>query len=138
MDVIFDDENTVQPDVFWISGANSLCKLGDDGYWYGAPDLVVEVLSPSTELRDRRDKFKLYQKFGVREYWLAHPVALYIEVFRLENGGFVPHGIFGQGESFISDVLGELVVSVDTAAGHCAKAGVIRLLYHSDTPPFSF
>src|SRR3954471_15166355 len=48
MDVYLDEENVLQPDVFWVSGADSLCQLGADGYWHGAPDLVIEVLSPST------------------------------------------------------------------------------------------
>jgi Uma2 family endonuclease len=55
-------EDCVQPDVFWVNGPESRCKLGDDGYWYGAPDLVVEVLLPSTAYRDRQTKFNLYQQ----------------------------------------------------------------------------
>src|SRR5689334_23213828 len=53
--VQFDDENFVQPDIFWVSGPESRCQLGEDGYWHGAPDLVVEVLSPSTRNQDKRD-----------------------------------------------------------------------------------
>lgn len=53
LDVYLDQENVVQPDVFWISGEGSKCRLGDDGYWHGAPDLVVEVLSPSTAKYDK-------------------------------------------------------------------------------------
>src|SRR5262245_39140678 len=56
MDVHLDKKNVPQPDVFWASGPDSKCKLGKDGYWHGAPDLVVEVLSPSTEKRDRGAK----------------------------------------------------------------------------------
>ena len=52
----------------------------------GAPDLVVEILSPSTKGRDRVLKLRLYEKFGVREYWIVDPVADSIEVLRLVDG----------------------------------------------------
>lgn len=105
-------EDCVQPDGFWVSGPESRCKLGEDGYWYGAPDLVVEVLSPSTAYRDRRTKFNLYQQHGVREYWLADPEGQYVEVFILENGKFVRQGAFGKDDSFVSPVLGGLNINV--------------------------
>jgi Uma2 family endonuclease len=113
MDVHLDDENVVQPDVFWVSGADSRCKLGDDGYWHGAPDLVVEVLSPSTMLRDRKAKFALYERLGVREYWLVEPEAKFIEVYRLVEGKFDRYGIFEPGETFAAAVLSDAVVSVN-------------------------
>jgi len=105
-------EDCVQPDVFWVSGPESKCKLGEDGYGYGAPDLVVEVLSPSTAYRDRRTKFNLYQQHGVREYWLADPEGQYIEVYFLESGNFVRQGAFGKVDSFISPVLGGVSIKV--------------------------
>src|SRR5574337_148219 len=78
-DVYLDDLNVVQPDLFWVSGPRSPCKLGEDGYWHGAPDLVIEIFSEGTVLRDRREKFLLYQKFGSREYWMVDPSGSYIE-----------------------------------------------------------
>jgi Uma2 family endonuclease len=99
-------EDCVQPDVFWVSGEGSQCKLGEDGYWYGAPDLVVEVLSPSTAHRDRGVKFDLYEKHGVREYWLADPDGQYIEVYGRENERFVRVGVFTGEQTFSSTVLG--------------------------------
>ena len=53
LDVHLDDYNVVEPDVFWVSGEGSLCQPGKDGYWHGAPDLVVEVISPGSVGRDR-------------------------------------------------------------------------------------
>jgi Uma2 family endonuclease len=106
-------ENCVQPDVFWVSKPQSLCKLGEDGYWYGAPDLVIEVLSPSTAHKDRGIKFDLYEKHGVREYWLFDPDGRYIEVFRLLNGRFERLGAFGVGQSFSSAVLANIEIQVD-------------------------
>ena len=109
MDVYLDNENVVQPDVFWVSGPESLCQLGDDDYWHGAPDLVVEVLSPGTALRDKTVKFDLYEKHGVREYWLIDPDAQYIEVWRLESGTFRRVGVFGPADKFESSVLSQII-----------------------------
>lgn len=113
MDVWLGDD-CVQPDVFWVSGEGSLCKLGEDGYWYGAPDLVVEILSPSTAHKDRRTKFHLYEKHGAREYWLIDPDGQYVEVFQCEGEKFIRIGAFGPGETFVSVALGG--VSLDAAA----------------------
>ncbi len=110
MDVYL-DEDIVEPDVFWVSGANSKCKLGSDGYWYGAPDLVVEVLSPSTAGRDRGKKFELYQKYGVREYWLIDTDAKFIEVYVLAGEKFVRRGLFTK-DTFVSSVLSGKPVDV--------------------------
>lgn len=112
MDVYLDDENVVQPDVFWVSGAESLCKLGSDGYWHGAPDLVVEVLSPSTARRDHREKFALYERFGTREYWLVDPEAEFVEVFRREGDVLVRFGAFGVDEHFALSVAPEIALEV--------------------------
>src|SRR5688572_12099576 len=68
-DVYLDAITVVQPDLFWVS-PNSICHLVNGKYWRGAPDLVIEILSPSTTRRDRGIKFDLYEKHGVREYWL--------------------------------------------------------------------
>ena len=105
LDVHFDDENVFQPDVFWISKPESRCKLGKDGYWHGAPDLVVEVLSPSTARNDRGRKYDLYEKYGVREYWILDPDGRYAEVYQLIGTEFKRLGVFGVGEIFKSAVL---------------------------------
>lgn len=105
MDVHLDDENVVQPDVFWVSGQESRCQLGEDGYWHGAPDLVIEVLSPSTTRRDKIDKFRLYERHAAQEYWLVDPQAQVVEVFGLEEERFQHRGVFGPEETFTSAVL---------------------------------
>ncbi len=113
MDVYLDDENVVQSDIFWVSGPESNCQLGDDDYWHGAPDLVVEIASPSTARLDRTVKFDLYEKFGVREYWLVDPLAQYFEVWKLGAGKFQRGGAFGPSDKFESAVLSQ---TVDMAA----------------------
>jgi Uma2 family endonuclease len=110
LDVYLDDDNVVQPDVLWI-GPASRCEIGEK-HLSGAPDLVVEVLSPSTAQRDKITKFRLYEKHGVREYWIVDPTAQYIEVFNREETRFQLEGIFAPGETFPSKVLFERAVDV--------------------------
>jgi Uma2 family endonuclease len=105
MDVYLSDEVAVQPDVFWVSGPDSPCQLGDDGYWHGPPDLVVEVLSPSTAARDRGVKARHYEQFGVREYWLVDPDAQFIEMFTPQDGRFVQVGLYEVDKTFKSPLL---------------------------------
>jgi Uma2 family endonuclease len=108
----FDDEHTFEPDIFWISPDNTDCVPMDDRYWHGAPDLVIEILSPSTEYKDRGVKFEIYEKYGVREYWLVNVAAHYVEVYRHKDGAFIRAGVFVPGKSFVSEVLGGISVEV--------------------------
>ncbi|MEM6530902.1 MAG: Uma2 family endonuclease, partial [Chloroflexota bacterium] len=84
----------VQPDIMLVRPNNPDCTLGEDGYWHGAPDLVVEVLSPGTASLDRGRKFQLYAQHGVREYWLVDPQAQFIEVFTPQNSQFIQQGLY--------------------------------------------
>lgn len=68
-------------------------KIQHDGV-HGAPDLVVEVLSPGTAKRDRGCKKDTYERCGVREYWLVSPAEKSIEVYRLENGAFSLYEVY--------------------------------------------
>ena len=54
----------------------------------GVPDLIVEILSPSTEKKDRIDKLLLYEKYGVKEYWLVDPIRKSVTVYLLRDGNF--------------------------------------------------
>jgi Uma2 family endonuclease len=80
-----DDEvyNVVQPDICVIC---DLSKLDSRGC-IGAPDLVVEVLSPSTSKKDWKEKFDLYEESGVREYWIVDPKEQVIHIFLLQPDG---------------------------------------------------
>jgi Uma2 family endonuclease len=111
VDVWLDDANVVQPDVMWIS-PNSACVPFEKKYYQGAPDLLAEVLSPGTARTDKSAKFKLYEKHGVREYWMVDPEAQYVEVWRREENRFALVGVFGPGETFGSAVLGDKTVEV--------------------------
>jgi Uma2 family endonuclease len=116
-DVYLDDVNAVQPDVFWVSADNPRCALGDDDYWYGAPDLVVEVLSPATEAKDRGAKFRLYEAHGVRELWLVQPQTPFVEVFTRQNKQFGRQGLYEPKDTFTSAVLGNKIVALKSILG---------------------
>jgi len=73
----------VQPDIFFVS--NERRGTVGDKQVTGAPDLVVEILSPSTTHRDRGVKLDLYARRGVREYWIVDPVEDVVDVWRFEQ-----------------------------------------------------
>ena len=79
-----DIETVLQPDITVICDPE---KLTDHGC-SGAPDLVIEILSPSARRRDRLTKFDLYQRAGVREYWIVDPEAQIAQVHLLEDGRY--------------------------------------------------
>ena len=104
IDVYFDEQNIPQPDVLWIAPDTNRVTI-ERRYIKGAPDLIIEVVSPGTEKLDRGEKFQLYERYGVREYWIANPVEAFIEVWRNVEGKFVRLGIFEDENHFESVVL---------------------------------
>ena len=84
-DVFLDENNNFVPDVLIVCDRD---KMKGDGI-YGAPDLVVEILSPSTATRDRGIKKDVYEKAGVKEYWIVDRVSKSIDVHHLKEGKFV-------------------------------------------------
>jgi Uma2 family endonuclease len=101
----------VQPDILFISTE----RLGIVGQTRieGAPDLVVEVLSPGNWLTDRREKFRAYEAAGVQEYWIVDPDRRTIEVYVLREGNYALAGQCGPGEVAQSELLKGFVVAVD-------------------------
>ena len=79
-----DVDTTVEPDLSVVCDSSKL----DDAGCKGAPDLVMEILSPSTMRHDRFTKFNLYQRAGVREYWIVDPSSKSVQVFVLEDGNY--------------------------------------------------
>lgn len=80
-----EDDTVVQPDLVVICDRSKI----DDKGCKGAPDLVMEILSPSTARHDRMVKFQKYQKAGVREYWLVDPDTNIVQAFTLKNGLYI-------------------------------------------------
>ncbi|MBK9746735.1 MAG: Uma2 family endonuclease [Chloroflexi bacterium] len=107
VELYLDEENVPQPDLIWI--AQDRLSIIEPKHVRGASDLVLEVLSPSTAKRDKSEKFYLYEKYGVREYWIADPVAEYLEVWTLVEGAFKYIGAYGAGDTFASPLLGQMV-----------------------------
>ena len=81
-------DTVVQPDICVICDKNKL----DDAGCIGAPDLIVEVQSPSTARRDLREKFDLYEQSGVREYWVVFPNDKGLTVYTLQKNGKYDEG----------------------------------------------
>ena len=99
--------NVVQPDIVVICDPSKL----DDGGCIGAPDLIVEVNSPSTSKRDLNLKFNLYEESGVKEYWVVYPADKAASVFILQ-----PNGKYDAGKTY--EVLrGTTKVPVKTLKG---------------------
>jgi len=109
LDVVLSEANVVQPDVLVVCDRAKITPRGI----VGAPDLVVEVLSASTALRDRRDKRELYQRFGVREYLLVDAEARVVEQFVLgDDGNYGKPAVLGAAESLRLRCLGDLEIAL--------------------------
>lgn len=102
----------VQPDIFFISQGRTHIITSQNVQ--GAPDLIIEILSPSNPDHDRVRKFKLYGQAGVAEYWIVDIRARTIEVFVLtEQRVYSLFGHFGAGEMAMSKLLAGFQVLVD-------------------------
>ena len=87
-----DVDTVVEPDIVIVCDSSKL----DDRGCKGAPDMVIEILSPSTQRHDRLVKLGLYQRAGVREYWIADPDSQTVQVFTLSDGLLLPHEVYDQ------------------------------------------
>ncbi len=110
-DVVLSDTNVVQPDILYVSNERSHVITTDN--IRGAPDLIVEILSPSTARYDRTLKRTLYARHGVREYWLADPYDKTVTVMLLGAGGFDVAAIYGEGDTLTSPTLEGLRLNLD-------------------------
>ncbi len=108
VDVYFSEEAVYSPDLLFISRERA--HLVGEKHVQGAPDLVVEVVSPSTEARDRGIKFRAYERHGIKEYWIVDPLARKAEVYILTGGRYERFGAFSQAEALRSRLLPELLL----------------------------
>jgi Uma2 family endonuclease len=99
-----------KPDIIRVA-EGSRCKITEKRL-EGPPDLIVEIFSPGTERTDRDEKFDLYERCGVRDYWMLDPIEEYVEVYFWQEGRFMRQGVFKAGKPFISAVLGGKTVDV--------------------------
>lgn len=108
IDIFFDDTNSPQPGLVFVSEQNAHI-VTNDGVM-GIPDLVVEVISPSSIYRDRVTKKALYERFGVPEYWLVDPADNFIEIYALSDGHY------------------KLLSAASTEEGHLSSAVLLGLV----------
>ncbi|MGH9341095.1 MAG: Uma2 family endonuclease [Acidobacteriota bacterium] len=102
-DIYLSRYDVVQPDILFI--AKDRLGIVQEKYIRGAPDLVVEVLSPSDPERDRETKRKLYARYGVREYWIADPDVKSIEVMHREQTEWKAIQTFSRADRLVSPLL---------------------------------
>lgn len=112
LDVILSDIDIVQPDLLFISRERA--DILTEENVRGAPDLVIEILSPSGSYRDKVLKRKLYAKYGVREYWIVHPKRREIAVLAPEKGDLRTWKTFREGETLESRLLEGLRIEIDS------------------------
>ncbi len=108
-------DTVVQPDVLVVCDAAKLDRRGVRG----APDLVVEVLSPSTASHDHVLKRRVYERAGVREYWLVHPTDRMVTIYRLAGAEY--------GKPDVQELTGETPVGVLPGVSIAWDALVARL-----------
>ena len=108
VDVYLADDTVVQPDIIVVCDPGKLEKKG----CVGAPDLVVEILSPSTAKTDWKDKYALYEETAVREYWIVNPDDKLLHVFRLTDGTFALTGTYGDDDTVTIGIFEDITIDL--------------------------
>lgn len=112
LDVVLSMRDVVQPDLMYISRERA--DIIAENNVVEAPDLVVEILSPATRTTDRTSKKELYQRYGVREYWIVDPTRKTIEQFILQGQTFELNGTFEASQSITSSTVKGLTMPIGT------------------------
>ena len=110
-DVVLSDTDVVQPDVLFVSSQRIHILTREN--IQGAPDLVVEILSPATSERDRTIKLDLYAQHGVKEYWIVDSDARMITVLLRDERGFEVAGNYREGQTLRSPTLAGFTIELD-------------------------
>ena len=108
-----DIDTVVQPDIVVVCDRNKLDEKG----CRGAPDLVIEILSLHTAHKDLNEKFLLYERAGVKEYWIVHSLDRTVIVFRRDSDSFGLSAMFAGEDRIEVPLLGELVVDLNLVFG---------------------
>lgn len=101
--------DVVQPDICVICDAEKL----DDRGCIGAPDLIVEILSPGNSKTELKHKFKLYETHGVKEYWIIHPENQDLLIYILKDGKYVTTGLLTSGDMVESTVIEGFILDLE-------------------------
>lgn len=119
-DVFFSETSVVEPDVLFLR-ADHLDKV-EQRFVRSAPDLVIEISSPSTRKLELVRKRELYERFGVPEYWYVDLDADLIQVYRLDDGYGVAH-VLGRGDTIEALSVPGFTASVDEILGEAEETG---------------
>lgn len=111
IDVVLSDFDVLQPDLLFV--CKERLSIVTEKNVGGAPDVVIEVLSPGTKERDLGIKRTTYERYGVREYWIADPDARTIEILQMTDDGLKTFRVFASGTRLKSPLLEGLQFSVD-------------------------
>ena len=104
-------KNAILPDIAVVCDKKNL----DDAGYRGAPDLIIEILSPSTSKRDVKDKFKLYERAGVKDYWIVDPVHNFIKVYISgKDGTYGKSEVYFKGEKIKVGIFPDLEIDLET------------------------
>ena len=109
-DVVLSDTDTVRPDLIFI--AKDRLHIVTEDNVQGAPDLVVEIRSPSTARYDWTTKRELYARHGVKEYWLVDPEGATVAVLLLDGGELKVAGVYGEKDTLTSEVISGFSVAL--------------------------
>jgi Uma2 family endonuclease len=109
-DVVLASQEVYQPDIVVV--LNKHLERVQKQCVMGAPDLVVEVMSPSSKLYDRVNKHMVYEKAGIPEYWLVNPRTQTVELFVLESGKYRSQGAFEGEQTLPSRIVPEMTTPV--------------------------
>lgn len=102
-------DHITQPDLSVVCSKDQISKNGCKG----APTLIIEVLSPSTALKDFNEKFNLYQKYGVQEYWIIDPGNRTAHVYSMQDGSYLVKNLFMEQEIIRSIVFKDLQIPMN-------------------------
>ena len=101
--------NVVQPDIFIVCDRKKITRKG----CVGGPDFVIEILSKSTASKDAKEKKKLYERFGVKEYWIVDPIHEIIWVYKLEkNNKYGPSEVYTKKDKLKIGILDDLIIDL--------------------------
>lgn len=103
------NSTVVQPDLCIICDQNKLDDKGCDG----APDLIIEILSPHNSKHDVDTKFNLYQESGVKEYWIVEPEERIVLVYTLKDNKYIGLKPFSETETIKSPLFPEMKITVE-------------------------
>lgn len=102
-------DTVIQPDILVVCDKSKVDQRGCNG----VPDLIIEILSPSSAAYDLKVKYDLYQRFGVKEYWVIYPAEHVVQIYRLNDDR-----LYGAAERYVGDdkvavpLLGDLVIDL--------------------------